>query len=306
MPASVIKSFAKKSGKSEAEVERIWKGVKKSVMDDGTSENSPKFYEYAVGRLKNALKIEGMEEIEASLYSSFLREKEDKAMDKVKMKADVPDNDKSDDDKAQDDEDDDQAVLDGDYNAPEMLRAVIETIRYVDDPEGEAGEEGELTFGLEIMYEIADQVPEDTAEIIIDALFQYYDIDDEDVEDNLDADDDDDDAGHDEELHEMMQLMDLPEAMSAVKKKRLYFLKKKRKKQLGKRAGSMQFKRSYKFDTKSGRYKKRKKPQSVSQMRKKARRMARQNKKGGTKARQAKSKRRVKHVKDPYGGRKKK
>lgn len=298
MPAPVVKSFAKKSGKSEAEVEKMWKEVKASLLSQGKSEKDENFYSLLVGIMKKNLKLEGMEEIENSLFNSFLREKEDKKVDKIKMKTDTSGIDKT----PQDDEDDDNlATLDGDYNSIEMLHAIIETIRAQDDPEGEAGAEGELDYGLEILYEIAEQIPEETVEIIIDALFQFYDIEDEDVEGALDGADSDED-----ETDETMTESLLSEAMTAVKKKRMYYLKKKRKKQLGKRAGSMQFKRNYKFDTKSGRYKKRNKPQSVSQMRAKARRMKKINKRSATKVKAKRTKKRMAHVKDPYGGGKRK
>jgi len=55
MPAPVIKSIAKKTGKSKAEVEAKWNkikdGLKKSIP-----ESDPKFYAILVSTLKKSLK----------------------------------------------------------------------------------------------------------------------------------------------------------------------------------------------------------------------------------------------------------
>lgn len=58
MPSSLIKSFAKKSGKSEEDVERLFKKIKQSVKDGGTSETDESFHARVVGGLKRGLKIE--------------------------------------------------------------------------------------------------------------------------------------------------------------------------------------------------------------------------------------------------------
>lgn len=55
--ASVVKAFAKKTGKPEKEIEKMWAEVEKSVQDDGLTKKDPKYYEYIVGRLKKMLKI---------------------------------------------------------------------------------------------------------------------------------------------------------------------------------------------------------------------------------------------------------
>jgi len=304
MPNPSIVTFAKKSGKPEAEIEKMWKDVKASLIKQGDDESSESFYPKLVGIIKKNLKLESVDAIEDSLFATFLKEKDIPKDDKTKNIKMSIDKGKDNDDpekKAQDDEDDDDlSTLDGDYNSIEMLHAIIEAIRGLDDPDGDAGEEGEIDYGLEILYEVAEQIPEETLEIIIDALFQFYDIDDEDVEDAMDGADGEDET--DEAMNEAL----IGEAMSAIKKKRMYYLKKKRKKQLGKRSGSMQFKRNYKFDTKKGRYTKRKKPQSVSSMRKKARRITKMNKRSSNKIKAKRTKKRVAHVKDPYGGSKRK
>ena len=56
MPATMIPSFAKRSGKSEKEVERLWHKAKDLAVDGGHSEE----YDYIVGILKRMLKLEGL------------------------------------------------------------------------------------------------------------------------------------------------------------------------------------------------------------------------------------------------------
>ncbi len=51
--ASLVKSFAEKSGKSEAEVEKLWDEAKKSAEEQGHKED----YDYIVSILKNMLKL---------------------------------------------------------------------------------------------------------------------------------------------------------------------------------------------------------------------------------------------------------
>jgi len=58
MPANIIKPFADKSGKSEEEVERLWKKAKQIAVDDGRAEEDENFYPYVVGILKKMLNIE--------------------------------------------------------------------------------------------------------------------------------------------------------------------------------------------------------------------------------------------------------
>jgi hypothetical protein len=53
MPASIIKSFAKKTGKSVSEIEKKWQEAKKIAASMGKKEE----YDYIVGILKNILGI---------------------------------------------------------------------------------------------------------------------------------------------------------------------------------------------------------------------------------------------------------
>lgn len=48
MPANIVKSFAEKTGKSVAEVEKLWDKAKESAKESGQSEN----YAYITGILK--------------------------------------------------------------------------------------------------------------------------------------------------------------------------------------------------------------------------------------------------------------
>ena len=59
MPAELVKSFAKKTGKSVSEVEEKWKEAKASVKKSNPelSEDDDKFWEFVVGRLKKMLGI---------------------------------------------------------------------------------------------------------------------------------------------------------------------------------------------------------------------------------------------------------
>lgn len=57
MPASIVTSFAKKTGKSVAEVEKLWNEAKKSAKEQGRKETDPKFYNLVTGILKKMLKI---------------------------------------------------------------------------------------------------------------------------------------------------------------------------------------------------------------------------------------------------------
>lgn len=57
MPNNVVKSLAKKSGKSVDDVEKLWDKAKKIAVDDGRSEDDEDFYPYVTGILKKMLKI---------------------------------------------------------------------------------------------------------------------------------------------------------------------------------------------------------------------------------------------------------
>ena len=56
--ASVVKALADKSGKSVSDVEDMWKKIKKSLIDQGRSEDDKNFFALLVGALKKALKID--------------------------------------------------------------------------------------------------------------------------------------------------------------------------------------------------------------------------------------------------------
>jgi hypothetical protein len=55
---AVVKSLADKSGKSADEVEKMWKKIKQSLIDQGKSEDDENFFALLTGSLKNALKID--------------------------------------------------------------------------------------------------------------------------------------------------------------------------------------------------------------------------------------------------------
>lgn len=268
MPAALVKSFAKKSGKSVEDVEKMWKDVKASLVKQGDDVDDDKFYAKLVGIMKKNLKLESIEADDTVLFDIF---KNHSLME--------------------DDDDDDDDIVEH-YNAVATLRNVIEVIQDKDDPEGDAGEEGELDPALEILHELAPHFDQETIELIIDGLFEYY----------LD-DDDEDEEDFDESLEEFYEsdLGLLKEKVNAVQAKRLRFLKAKRRKQLGKRGNSMNFKRTHHFDNKKKKFVKRKKALSVSAMRKKARIFKKVKRKGSTKAKAKRMKKRLAHVHNPYG-----
>jgi len=180
-----------------------------------------------------------------------------------------------------------------DYNPVNTLRDVIETIKQISEPDGDAGEFGYIDPALEIMYELAPKFSQDVIEDIIQGLFEYYLDDDDDFDEAIDSAD-----GLDEDDFDDFECID--EAVNAVQKKRLRYLKKKRRSQLGKRANSQAFKRSHKFDSKKKKFVKRDKTISVSAMRKKARIFKKTMKKGSSKAKSKRMKKRLSHVKNPY------
>ena len=57
MPTPLMKSLAKKSGKTSADVEKMWDSVKASLKDQGHTEDDSSFYPRLVGILKKNLKI---------------------------------------------------------------------------------------------------------------------------------------------------------------------------------------------------------------------------------------------------------
>ena len=57
MPSSIVQSYAKKTGKSEAEVEKKWDEAKASIVKGGTSESASNFYPQVVAVLKKMLGV---------------------------------------------------------------------------------------------------------------------------------------------------------------------------------------------------------------------------------------------------------
>ena len=71
MPSPLIKSFAKKSGKSEDEVERLWNKAEDIVKKEyEKTKDDDSFYPILVGILKKMLKIE--ESSFDKLYSEII------------------------------------------------------------------------------------------------------------------------------------------------------------------------------------------------------------------------------------------
>lgn len=62
MPNDVIKSFAKRSGKSVEEVEKMWKQAKAEAQSQvkAGKVKQDAFYAYATGIVKKMLKLEGV------------------------------------------------------------------------------------------------------------------------------------------------------------------------------------------------------------------------------------------------------
>lgn len=58
MPSSIIKSFAKKTGKSIEEVESLWDKAQKIAQKKGLSKDPDSFFAFATGVLKRMLKLE--------------------------------------------------------------------------------------------------------------------------------------------------------------------------------------------------------------------------------------------------------
>lgn len=281
MPSDIIKSFAKKSGKTEEEVEKMWNSIKRSLLDR-MSEKDPSFYPQLVGALKKALKIEEIEEENEILFQNFKKKKLNKEEEK--------------------------------YSPAEILRNIIEILideeeedtedsEDTDEPEDADSEDSEdsedtdeeeyknkFTFVLEVLHELADEMPEEVVEKINDALLDYYSFDE------FEDDEDDKEDEDDEEVNESL----IYEKVNQIKAKRLRFLKMKRKKQLGKRAQSLQFKRSYYFDTKKKRFVKRQKSLDAITIKKKARRLKKILRKAATKRKIQRTKKRLRFVKNPY------
>jgi hypothetical protein len=58
MPSNIVKSFAQKTGKSEAEVEKLWNKAKEQAdKKDDLEKDSDSYWAYVTGILKNMLSI---------------------------------------------------------------------------------------------------------------------------------------------------------------------------------------------------------------------------------------------------------
>lgn len=303
MPSSVVKSIAGKAGKSVATVEKDWEHIREGLKKN-MSEDNPNFYGTVVNMLKKKYGIAESSD-NFKKFSNLLMVEKDEEDDKKDKKSDSST-------KAADFDGD------GDTDMVDLLREVIDTIKSAGD-EHDAGEEGELDFGLQIIYDVAEELPEETVENIIDALLDYYGFDVDDVEGDDDDDEEDDKKSDKEKKQEealIARLQDdiiLAEAdtyfeelisegtqMATAKTKRLKFIKKKRKGQLGNRVNTMSFKRNYKFDFKKKKFVKRDKAMSTTDLRKKSRVLKRVVRKASTKIHAKRTKKRLAHVKDPY------
>jgi len=167
----------------------------------------------------------------------------------------------------------------------QTLKEVIEII--LED----ASDDDELSFGLILIAEYADRLPSDVAEEILDELLDFYDV--------YDDDDDDEGADLDHDEIESLQSESISEETDR-KMKKMRFIKNKRKRELGKRADSLEFKRTYKFDTKKKKFVRREKKVSMAIIRKKRRVLKKIARRSSTKIKAQRTKRRLQHVKDPY------
>lgn len=71
MPNSLVKSLAKKSGKSASEVEDLWDRAVELAKKQGISSNANNFFAYVVGILKKMLKVESAVLLNSSPDSLF-------------------------------------------------------------------------------------------------------------------------------------------------------------------------------------------------------------------------------------------
>lgn len=78
MPAPIVKSFADKTGKSVAEVEKLWDKAKSLAKEEypDVAEDSDRFYQIVTGILKKMLKINESETL--SVVKRVLREQIEK------------------------------------------------------------------------------------------------------------------------------------------------------------------------------------------------------------------------------------
>lgn len=72
MPSSIIKSFAKKTGKSTDEVEKLWDKASDLAIKKGLTKDTNNFFAYTTGILKRMLKLEMLDTDPEELLESYL------------------------------------------------------------------------------------------------------------------------------------------------------------------------------------------------------------------------------------------
>ena len=78
MPAPVLKSFAKKSGKSIEELERYWNEAKKAATEKGLEKDSPQFFAFVTAIVKRRAGLkESLEEFWGWILDTILNEQEE-------------------------------------------------------------------------------------------------------------------------------------------------------------------------------------------------------------------------------------
>jgi len=78
MPAPVLKSFAKKSGKSIEELERFWNEAKKAATEKGLEKDSPQFFAFVTAIVKKRAGLdESLEEFWGWVLDTILNEQEE-------------------------------------------------------------------------------------------------------------------------------------------------------------------------------------------------------------------------------------
>jgi len=78
MPAAVLKSFAKKSGKSIEELERFWNEAKKAATEKGLEKDSPQFFAFVTAIVKKRAGLkESLEEFWGWVLDTILNEQEE-------------------------------------------------------------------------------------------------------------------------------------------------------------------------------------------------------------------------------------
>jgi len=271
MPDDLIQGFALKTGKPADEIQQMWDESKAELVKIGSDKDDEKFRAQLIIIMKKKLNLVDSETQDENLYTVF------------KNKSLFEDEEDGDEEYEDDDED---------YQSLDFFKEVLESLMESDE------ESTQCNPIIEILYEVADDMNEEIREEIIEGIFDFFDVED--------ADELDDELEESEEVEEGFfeeGELDyfLNEKISDRKKKRMRFLKQKRRRQLGKRGTSLAFKRTHRFDNKKRKFVKRNKAQSTSDIRKKAKRFNKIKRRGGTKAKAKRTKRRLKNVRNPYG-----